>query len=148
MLHFVNWENDGFEIQHFIDEKTGRVRSHNYNLDFIFKPGFTFTAISNDFSCRIMRNALFGSGGSGICSIEDKNYWGLLGLLNSKLILYFMRMLSQTMNFEVNQVGSVPFFDTINTTQVTRFVKENVELSQDDWNAYENSWDFKRNPLV
>ena len=148
MLHFVNWENDGFEIQHFTDEKTGRVRSHNYNLDYIFKPGFTFTAISNDFSCRIMRNALFGSGGSGICAIENKNYWGLLGLLNSKLILYFMRMLSQTMNFEVNQVGSVPFFDAINTMQVTCFVRENVEISQNDWDAYETSWDFKRNPLV
>ena len=32
----VNWENDGFEIQNFKDEKTGRIRSHNYNLDYIF----------------------------------------------------------------------------------------------------------------
>ncbi len=146
--HFVNWENDGFEIQNFRDEKTGRVRSHNYNLDYIFKPGFTFTAISNDFSCRTMENALFGSGGSGICAVDEENYYGLLGLLNSKIILYFMRILSQTMNFEVNQVGSIPFFKELRKSEINTIVMECVELSRKDWDSFENSWDFRAHPFI
>ena len=33
--YIVNWKNDGTEIMSFKDEKTGKVRSHNYNLDYI-----------------------------------------------------------------------------------------------------------------
>lgn len=38
--YVVNWEYDGYEVQNFRDEKTGRIRSHNYNLDYIFKSRF------------------------------------------------------------------------------------------------------------
>ena len=44
----VNWENDGFEIQNFKDEKTGRIRSHNYNLDYIFSSALTWTVIGTE----------------------------------------------------------------------------------------------------
>lgn len=45
--YLVNWENDGYEIQNFLDFKTGKVRSHNYNLDYIFKEGVTWNALSD-----------------------------------------------------------------------------------------------------
>lgn len=146
--YVVNWENDGFEIRNFKDEKTGRIRSHNYNLDYIFNRGLTFTAISNDFSCRVMDGALFGSGGSGICSISNMNYYGLLGLLNSKLTIYFLKILSQTMNFEVNQVGVVPYFDGCNSSVITNLVEKAINISKDEWDSFEISWDFKKHPLV
>ncbi len=146
--YVVNWENDGFEIRNFKDEKTGRIRSHNYNLDYIFKRGLTFTAISNDFSCRVMDGALFGSGGSGICAIDDANYYGLLGLLNSKLTLYFLKILSQTMNFEVNQVGVVPFFPECNSERIKTLVKRAIEISKYEWDSYETSWGFMMHPLI
>jgi hypothetical protein len=43
--YVVNWENDGVEIQNFKDEVTGRIRSHNYNLDYIFSSAITGGAI-------------------------------------------------------------------------------------------------------
>ncbi|EPG2219554.1 BREX-1 system adenine-specific DNA-methyltransferase PglX, partial [Escherichia coli] len=45
--YVVNWFDDGREIQNFTDEKSGKVRSHNYNLDFIFKKGITWNALSS-----------------------------------------------------------------------------------------------------
>lgn len=51
--YVVNWYNDGFEIMNFKDEKTGRIRSHNYNLDYIFRQGISWTALSSgNFGCR------------------------------------------------------------------------------------------------
>ena len=44
----VNWENDGFEIRNFKDERTGRIRSHNYNLDYIFNSAITWTVIGTE----------------------------------------------------------------------------------------------------
>ena len=147
--YVVNWENDGFEIRTFKDEKTGRIRSHNYNLDYIFKPGLTFTAISSSkFACRCMDNSLFGSGGSGICaiSVDMGNY--LLGLLNSTVAEYLLGCLSLTMNFEVNTVGAIPLIIGSEKHQADNIVASTINSSKEDWNSYETSWDFKRHPLV
>lgn len=147
--YVVNWENDGFVIQNFRDKKTGRVRSHNYNLDFIFRPGLTFTAISsNNFACRSMDDALFGSGGSGICNIASKYRLPLLGLLNSKITEYLLGCLSLTMNFEVNTVGNMPFIVESRKKIISEIVRIIVELSKDDWDSFETSWDFKRHPML
>lgn len=147
--YVVNWENDGFDIRNFKDEKTGRIRSHNYNLDYIFKPGLTFTAISSSkFACRCMDNSLFGSGGSGICaiSVDMGNY--LLGLLNSTVAEYLLGCLSLTMNFEVNTVGAIPLIIGSEKHQADNIVASTINSSKEDWDSYETSWDFKRHPLV
>ena len=44
--YIVNWENDGFEVKNNIDSKTGRIRSHNYNGEYAFRSGFTWTSLS------------------------------------------------------------------------------------------------------
>ena len=42
--YIINWEQDGYEIKNKnVEEKTGRVKSHNYNGNFGF-----LVAINND----------------------------------------------------------------------------------------------------
>ena len=148
--YIVNWESDGYEVQNFRDEKTGRVRSHNYNLDYIFKPGLTFTAISSsNFACRVMTDSLFGSGGSGICNILEDDRMSLLGVLNSKVSEYLINCLSSTMNFEVNMIGSIPYIVQNDLKlQIDKTVKIAINLSKKDWDSFETSWDFQRHPLL
>ncbi|EBU2765905.1 BREX-1 system adenine-specific DNA-methyltransferase PglX, partial [Salmonella enterica] len=63
--YVVNWFDDGREIQNFTDEKSGKVRSHNYNLDFIFKKGITWNALSSSkTSARVSESSLFDNAGS------------------------------------------------------------------------------------
>ena len=148
--YIVNWESDGYEVQNFRDEKTGRVRSHNYNLDYIFKPGLTFTAISSsNFACRVMTDSLFGSGGSGICNILEDDRMSLLGVLNSKVSEYLINCLSSTMNFEVNMIGSIPYIVQNDLKlQIDKTVKIAINLSKKDWDSFETSWDFQHHPLL
>ena len=35
--YVINWANGGSEIMNYKDEKTGRIRSHNYNIDYNFR---------------------------------------------------------------------------------------------------------------
>lgn len=145
----VNWYNDGYDIRNFKDVKTGRVRSHNYNLEYIFRPGLTFTAISSsNFTCRTMENALFGSGGSGICNVQNEYRLPLLGLLNSKVAKHLLGCLSLTMNFEVNTVGNLPFICDKSEKKIGVLVSALVEKSKIDWDSFETSWDFVRHPLA
>lgn len=44
-------------------------------------------------------------------------------------------------------LGNLPYIET-NVEVVSDLVTDNVEESREDWNSYETSWDFKRNPLV
>ncbi len=45
--YFVNWQNDGAEIRSFADEKTGRIRSHNYNGEYSFREGVSWSSIGS-----------------------------------------------------------------------------------------------------
>ena len=147
--YVVNWENDGFEIRNFRDEVTGRVRSHNYNLDYIFRPGLTYTAISSSkFACRIMDKSLFGSGGSGICKISNENKLPLLSFLNSNVAEYLLSILSSTMNFEVNIVGKIPFILNEMNEDISDIVRLIIDISKTDWDNFETSWNFRRHPLI
>lgn len=148
--YVVNWESDGYEVQNFRDEKTGRIRSHNYNLDYIFKPGLTFTAISSSkFACRVMTDSLFGSGGSGICHIVEDDRMSLLGVLNSNVSEYLINCLSATMNFEVNMIGSIPYIVQNDLkSQIGERVGISINFSKTDWDSFETSWDFQHHPLL
>lgn len=148
MEYVVNWENDGYEIRNFRDERTGRLRSHNYNLQYIFKPGLTFSAISSSkFACRYMEFSLFGSGGSGICNISNDSKLEILAYLNSNVSEHLISILSSTMNFEVNTVGKLPFIRNLNNN-VKSLAQKCISISHTDWGSFETSWDFKISPLV
>lgn len=146
--YIVNWQNDGYEIRNYKDNKTGKVRSHNYNLDYIFKNGITFSAISSsNFSCRKMESSLFGSGGSGVFSSENNNNL-LLGYLNSKVAYHFLNILSNTMNYEVNTVGNLPFLINSELAEVSAKTTTCTTISKLDWDAFETSWDFEKHPFL
>ncbi len=86
--YYVNWENDGELIQSFTDPKTGKIRSHNYNLDFIFRRGVTWNALtSSKTSSRISTNSLFDNAGSSLFLKEGNSEEPIIGFMNSNIML-------------------------------------------------------------
>ena len=147
--YVVNWENDGYEIQHFSDPKTGRIRSHNYNLDYIFAKGITWTALSSgNFGCRYSDDGkLADSKGSMLYLFDKDNVEYFLALLNSAVSKYVLGVTSQTLDFKPGRVAEIPVIISEKET-VIQLAKKAVIDSKADWDSYEISWDFKRSPLV
>lgn len=57
-----------------------------------------------------------------------------------------MDLMSPTMHYTCGVVTNIPYIEsTINTITL---VKSAVELSQQDWDSFETSWDFKTHPLI
>lgn len=57
--------------------------------------------------------------------------------------------MSPTLNFEGGQISSVPvIIDNNKKGQVCNIADKNIELSKNDWDSFETSWDFKKHPLV
>lgn len=145
----VNWENDGLEIRNNKDKKTGRIRSHNYNAEYSFRESGTWTAIcSGDIMVRYSpQGALFDSKGASLFSDSTDTLLYALGMLNSKVSSIFFKVLSPAYEYKVGHVANVPLLQQ-NEDTVVKFVRLCIILSQNDWDSYETSWDFKRHPLV
>lgn len=146
----VNWENDGFEIQNFKDEKTGRIRSHNYNLDYIFSSALTWTVIGTEkTSFRFCPNGfLYSNSGYGMfCNDEELKLY-LLGFMNSKIASSLLQILSPSMGFESGYIRKLPLVVSHNIQEVTQIVSKCINASKRDWDSFELSWDFQRHPIV
>lgn len=147
--YVVNWYNDGFEIMNFKDEKTGRIRSHNYNLDYIFRQGISWTALSSgNFGCRFSsQGKLADSKGSMLYLKNDDLLMYFLGLLNSCVSKYVLGVTSQTLDFKPGRIAELPVV-VAERDSVEPIVNHQVKLSKKDWDSFETSWDFEKHPLV
>lgn len=141
--YVVNWYKNGHDIQNFKDDN-GKIRSHNYNLDFIFKKGITWNALSSGKTAfRVMDNSLFDNAGSSLFCLEE-NYLSMIGYLNSNLPPKLFPLINPTYNYQPGTIGSIPYLETNNAKEI----KQCLSISKLDWNAHETSWDFQTSPLL
>lgn len=144
--YLVNWFNDGYEIKNNIKAnglKAASVRSENM----YFKPLITWSAVTSGlFSCRYcFGGALFDSGGSSI-SVPQNEYY-LLSVLNGKIGQYVLDISNATINYQPGDIAGIPIiFEKVE--QVESDAQLNIQISKTDWDSFETSWDFKKNPLV
>ena len=67
--------------------------------------------------------------------------------MNSCVAQLYLNAINSTMHYLVGNVSSLPVIYSPND-EVDKIVKESIGESKADWDSYETSWDFKRNPLV
>ena len=152
ITHLVNWENDGHELRTTPHPSGTRIWAHNFNLSRIFSEGITWSAVSSAyFGVRLLpQGCLFGSGGSSaFCGSYPPLV--VLALLNSKLATTYMQVFSQTLNFEVGDVGKLPLqTDTIALRKdgILDTARRITDHTKEDWDAYERSWDFESLPIL
>lgn len=148
--YIVNWENDGYEIRNFKDEK-GKLRSRPQNTQFYFKESVSWSKISSGSIAFRKKNTghIFDVAGTSIFC-EDKNIINyVFGALNSNVILSILNAISPTLNYEVGQIATLPIIYNDNyKNEVIGIVNENVCISKEDWDSFETSWDFKKHPLI
>ncbi|WP_368986282.1 BREX-1 system adenine-specific DNA-methyltransferase PglX [Caldifermentibacillus hisashii] len=150
--YVVDWENDGERIRNYVDSK-GKVRSHNYNLDFIFKPSITWSALSSgSFGSRLSPHGfLFDNAGSSLFTTYFEELLIIQGYLSTKLVDVFTTILNPTLNYQPGSIGSLPFIEIseeVIKERIINKVRQNYEISKNDWDSFETSWDFSKHPLL
>jgi hypothetical protein len=145
----VNWENDGYEIKHF-GEDTGHIRSTVPNTEYYFLECGTWSKISSGKIAVRYRpvGSIFDVAGACLYSQNRTNLYLLIAFLNSTVAMKLLSVLSPTMNFEGGHISSLPICIPDKNADYTTKVENCISISKDDWDSYETSWDFKRNPLV
>jgi len=114
-----------------------------------WKKGFCWTLITTGKqSFRIVSNdEIFNLAAPTLFPKNEADLFLLLGLVNTPITEYITKLMNPTINMNVGEIQSIPLVDVDKNT-VDSIVKSLVDLSGDDWNFYETSWDFTNFPLL
>lgn len=147
--YVLNWEEDGREAKEYAISLYKCVTRTIKNIPYFYRETISWSKISSgNIAFRYYPNG-FIFDVAGCCMYSEKvSLYRLLGLLNSKIAKYYLTMLSPTINFEAGHVNSIPVFMDSLTPQIEAIVKKCIELSKNDWDSFETSWDFHKHPLI
>lgn len=139
--YVVNWtQKDKFN-------RSKTTLQHLYLREALTWPFIT----SGTFSARILPKGFLWDVAGSPCFFNDKDteYYAL-GALCSNSIDYILKVVNPTINVQAVDIAQLPllFGTQEKTDRVIEIVKENISLSEADWNSFETSWDFKMHPLV
>ncbi|WP_432541871.1 hypothetical protein [Lactiplantibacillus argentoratensis] len=146
----MNWKNKGAEIKKYVSDAYPYLKG-NYSLvvkneNCYFKPGIlTSKVTSGSLSFRYSPSRqIFSDATTGV--FPEKNILYILALSNSK-VMNIVSELNPTINFQAGDYGKLPVICQ-NVKYVEQITKKLVEISQEEWDDFENSWKFKVHPLL
>ena len=142
--YVVNWENDGSEIRNF---PKSVVRSPQFYL----RSSISWSKVSGDLALRYFpENFIFDVAGCSIFSKLDTDKY-MMAALNSSIKDPLIKSISPTINFEVGQLSNFPIiFPKLDETrqQIESLTQQNIDISKEEWDSRETSWDFTKNELI
>lgn len=135
----INWANNGEEIKQ-------ETNSGLQGQTLYFKEFISWSKISSKGNPMRYYNygCLFDSGAPALANTQ---LMITLALFNGKVGHYYLSVLSPTINLQVGDVKAMPLLYTGNS-DIDRLAIECINLSSDDWNSFETSWDFKKHPII
>lgn len=150
--YFVNWENDGAEMKEYTSKLPQGMNVRLKSREYYFKECYSWSKISSgNISFRYYPRG-FAFDVAGCCVFDCGNFLKYyLGLSNSIITRNIAKLLSPTMNFELDHLKKIPIAYPINNksiVQINCLVDQNIQISKDDWDSFETSWDFQVHPLL
>lgn len=140
--YVLNWKNKGKDL----------VRARTQNKNYYLKPCVTWTFISSSFFAarKCFAGFVWDVAGSSAFPSEEKYESLILGLMCSKLGKKILNVSNPTMNFQVENILALPIHKDTNLIQenVESNCENLVNIAKKDWDSYETSWDFAKNPII
>ena len=146
--YIVNWENDGYEIKNFRNDK-GKLRSRPQNLQYFFRESLTWSKVTiGGFSMRyVPAGSIFDVAGCSLFPHGD--YMSMLANMNSCVQRHILSVFSQSVNYEVGQIAALPMIDlAAEESKIRELAQRCTLLAKQDWDSFENSWNFVKHPLL
>ncbi|OOG58023.1 BREX-1 system adenine-specific DNA-methyltransferase PglX [Polaromonas sp. C04] len=143
--HVVNWKDDGVDIRANVDE-VGRVRSHNYNAEFGFREGITWSDVtsgSNAFRYMPPGFMFDGRGSSGF-SNNRSELLVALAVLNSRVSFECIAAINPTIAVNVGEIAKIPLHPAVSSLSkdLVDISETAIEIAKSDWDTLEQSWDY------
>lgn len=113
-----------------------------------FQEGVTWTEItSGNLGARYLpAGVIFNHKGPSAFATSHKDTIKLTGFMTSVVCNHFTNLINPTITCSAGVMNKVPISNQSEWNEA--IAERNINISKSDWDSYENSWDFKRNPLV
>lgn len=144
----INWENDGDNVFRNADIKDRHAQ--NYYRHLKFKPCISWSSVSSTKPMfRYKNNDLVEHAGMAYFCNDFSNTLKNVAFLNSAVTTKFLELISPTLNLNAGDVDVIPYLLTIDgDNNIEGLAFNNVNISKQDWDAHETSWNFKSNELI
>jgi type II restriction/modification system DNA methylase subunit YeeA len=146
--YVINWENDGYDIKQRKkkDLEAGKITANNskcWNEQFYFRKAVTWSDVTSGVnSFRVSDGFLFDITGPSAFPSDELCHYELLSFLNSPISSYLTEVLNPTMHFNVGNFRQLPAA-IIKSESLKGNVAKAIQISREDWNTSEMSWDFE-----
>ncbi len=147
--YLINWKINGKELKEWASSLYRTWSRIIKNVNLYFKEGITYSDLTvSVFSARYLSiGFIFDVQGSSIFRTDDKlNIFFLLGLLNSKLIIFLLKILNPTIHTQTGDINKLPFFDidsaSILVEPLQSKCKACVSKEKNKEKFIEASWEF------
>ena len=150
--NYRKWYGNFWEVVNWIDEAKKAYAAHGglVSEECVNSLGISWNGICGDlygFRIKPIGLPISSSSPTIICQSQNDLYL-TLGLLNTKVETEILSALNPTLQLNVGEVLDSPIEFPKNNSSIISHSSENVEIAKEDWDSYETSWDFKRNPLI
>ena len=144
--YFINWHKGGISLY---SESNFSDRNYSYS----FKEGLTWTVVAGEkFSLRYQNAGLMLDAAAGVIYNLHKNDQKIiLAFMNTKITNMLLRFISPTLNFQVGEIAKLPIVvpkKDLVKHQIEALTQQNIDISKEEWNSRETSWDFASNELI
>jgi len=147
----VNWEHDGRDIKDNIVRKypylNGNPDFVAKNTDYYFRQAVSWSLIGTGApSFRFYpQGFIFDVAGTSVFPDRAAELNALLGYLNSGVTEALLAGIAPTMNLVGGDIARVPVPNlATQPVEVTHAVSRLVTLAKEEWDAFEESWNFRR----
>ena len=142
----VSWSPES--IEHYKKDPIARFPKEHI----LFRKGITWSLISSSdmFGMRLLTpDTTFNKAAATILFNDETLIPYVLGFLNSVVARVILNMLNPTLNTNIKDILALPIIiDEENKNKVSEKVNSCIEISKNDWDSFEISWDFKEHPIV
>ena len=142
--YVINWMDNGKEIRafgHLVPRSLNYMFFESISWSKICSSTISFRKFPRGFMFDVAGLSLFPKDNNSI----SKSY--ILGFLNSSVTQHYLNAMSPTLNYETGQIEQLPLIDN-NNDRINQLVESEVLISEDEWDSFETSWNFKKHPLI
>ena len=148
--YLVNWKYNGRDVKQYAAKLYKSYSRTIKNISEYLKPCISWGMVtSGDISVRFYpAGQIFDIAGCCCFSKDDVRLY-LLAFMNSKVANVCTKIINPTINMNVGDIANLPLLiDMSKKPEIDISTDICISISKSDWDSYETSWDFKRNPLV
>lgn len=139
-----------FKLKDLWDDKFYNKSIRRGDEDSYFKKaiGWSNTGSTENKAFRQIENCICGTGTPTLFAKDPEDFYHIIGFLNSKITSYLLPILNPTLSLAPGYVVRLPYIKLTSSSELTFLAHSNVDISKQDWDAHETSWDFQRNELL